>query len=282
MGSFTIKKYHGLGNDYLVIDPNKNEVELKDSHIRKLCKRNFGIGADGILYGPIHKEGKIFVRCYNPDASIATNTGTGIRIFAKYLLDEGYTKEDKVEFYTEGGKAIVEFLNKEGTLVRANIGKPEFSSSKIPVIGEEREVVNEAMYFGGTPYEVTCLSVGNPHCAYITNEISYKKVMELGPIVESSEYFPDRINFMMLHVIDSEHVEIEVYERGAGYTLASGTSACAAVAVTTRLGLTENKITVSQPGGDLEVMINEDNEIIMTGTVDSVGMMMLTDSFFDM
>lgn len=280
MGSFMIKKYHGLGNDYLVIDPNKNDVDLQEGHIRKLCKRNFGIGADGILYGPIEKDGKIHVRCFNPDASEATNTGTGIRIFAKYLKDEGYAKEDRVEFYTASGRAEVEFLNEDATLVRARIGKADFHASAIPVIGEEREVINEAMYFGGNPYEVTCLSVGNPHCALIANEVNYKRVMELGPIVESSDYFPDRMNFMLLHVIDKEHVEIEVYERGAGYTLASGTSACAAAAVTVRLGLTERKVSVSQPGGTLTVELNDQDEIIMTGSVDSVGMMMLSDAFF--
>lgn len=280
MSSFMIKKYHGLGNDYLVIDPNRNEVELQETHIRKLCKRNFGIGADGILYGPIEKDGKIYVRCYNPDASEATNTGTGIRIFAKYLKDEGYIKEDQVTFYTEGGKAEVEFLNEDATLVRARIGKADFHASAIPVIGEEREVINEAMYFGGALYEVTCLSVGNPHCVLLSNEVNYKKVMEIGPMVESAEYFPNRVNFMLLHVIDREHVEIEVYERGAGYTLASGTSACAAIAVTVRLGLTERKITVSQPGGDLVVELNEQDEIVMTGTVNSVGMMLLNEAFF--
>jgi len=280
LGSFMIKKYHGLGNDYLVIDPNINEVELKDCHIRKLCKRNFGIGADGVLYGPIEKDGRIHVRCFNPDASEATNTGTGIRIFAKYLKDEGYAKENRVTFYTASGKAEVEFLNEDATMVRARIGKADFHASAIPVVGKEREVINEAMYFGGKQYEVTCLSVGNPHCALLANEVNYKKVMELGPIVESAEYFPDRINFMLLHVVDKNHVEIEVYERGAGYTLASGTSACAAAAVTTRLGLTERKVEVSQPGGTLTVELNEQDEIIMTGSVDSVGMMMLNDTFF--
>lgn len=280
MNSFMIKKYHGLGNDYLVIDPNKNDVDLQEAQIRKLCKRNFGIGADGILYGPIEKDGRIFVRCYNPDASEATNSGTGIRIFAKYLKDEGYTTDNKVVFYTASGKAEVEFLNEAGTLVKARMGKADFHASKIPVTGEEREVINEAMYFGGQLFEVTCLSVGNPHCCLFADEVNYKKVMELGPLVESSEYFPDRVNFMMLHVIDETHVEIEVYERGAGYTLASGTSACAAAAVTARLGMTGKKVTVSQPGGDLQVELDENDEIIMTGSVDSVGMMMLNESFF--
>ena len=109
MGSFIIKKYHGLGNDYLVIDPNKSDVVLKDTHIRKLCKRNFGIGADGILYGPIMESGKMRVRCFNPDASEATNTGTGIRIFAKYLKDEGYANGSSVDFYTASGKQALIF-----------------------------------------------------------------------------------------------------------------------------------------------------------------------------
>ncbi len=280
MDSFMIKKYHGLGNDYLVIDPAKCNVNLQESHIRKLCKRNFGIGADGILYGPIREGDKISVRCYNPDGSEASNSGTGIRIFAKYLHDEGYVTGKSAEFYTASGRAFVEFLNEDATLVRAKMGKADFHASAIPVIGEEREVINEPMYFGGDLYEVTCLSVGNPHCAYLTDEVHYDKVMELGPLVESADYFPERINFMMLHVISRDHVEIEVYERGAGYTLASGTSACAAIAVTTRLGLTDRKIVVSQPGGDLNVEMDDNDEIIMTGSVDTVGMMMLTESFF--
>lgn len=281
MGSFIIKKYHGLGNDYLVIDPNKSDVALKDTHIKKLCKRNFGIGADGILYGPIKEDGKMRVRCFNPDASEATNTGTGIRIFAKYLKDEGYTTGNTVDFYTASGKASVEFLNEDGTLVRAKMGKADFHASAIPVIGEEREVINEAMYFGGTLYEVTCLSVGNPHCALFSNDVNYKKVMEMGPIVENAEYFPDRINFMLMEVENKQKIRIEVYERGAGYTLASGTSACAAAAVCVQLGLTDRKVTVVQPGGELEIEIDENEQIIMTGSVADVGMMMLTDTFFE-
>lgn len=280
MGAFIIKKYHGLGNDYLVIDPNKSEVDLQDTHIKKLCKRNFGIGADGILYGPIMQDGKMSVRCFNPDASEATNTGTGIRIFAKYLKDEGYTKADSVDFYTASGKASVEFLNEEGTLVKARIGKADFHASAIPVVGEEREVINEAMYFGGKLYEVTCLSVGNPHCGMFSNEVNYKKVMEIGPLVEKSEYFPNRINFMLMKVENKERITIEVFERGAGYTLASGTSACAAAAICVRLGLTDRRVTVCQPGGELEVEIDENEQIIMTGSVVDVGMMMLTDTFF--
>ncbi len=281
MGSFIIKKYHGLGNDYLVIDPNKSDVVLKDTHIKKLCKRNFGIGADGVLYGPIIENGKMKVRCFNPDASEATNTGTGIRIFAKYLKDEGYAKENVVDFYTPSGMASVEFLNEDGTLVRAKMGKANFHASAIPVVGEEREVINEAMYFGGTLCEVTCLSVGNPHCGMFSNDVNYKKVMEMGPSVECAEYFPDRINFMLMEVENKKRIRIEVYERGAGYTLASGTSACAAAAICVRQGLTERKVTVVQPGGELEVEIDENEQIIMTGSVADVGMMMLTDTFFE-
>ncbi|MCR4956213.1 MAG: diaminopimelate epimerase [Lachnospiraceae bacterium] len=275
-----IKKYHGLGNDYLVIDPSKVDVELQETHIRKLCKRNYGVGADGILYGPIMKGNEIHVRCFNPDASEATNTGTGIRIFAKYLKDEGYTNDKCVCFYTASGKTEVEFLNEDGTQVRAKIGKPNFCSKYIPVIGQEREVINEVMYFAGQPYEVTCLSVGNPHCVLLSDEVSYKQVMEIGPAVESAEYFPERINFMALHVVDRTHVEIEVYERGAGYTLASGTSACAAAATTVRLGLTERHVEVKQPGGTLDIELNENDEIIMTGSAEEVGLMMVNDAFF--
>ena len=280
MGSLIIRKYHGLGNDYLVIDPNKNPVELKECHIKCLCKRNFGIGADGILYGPIIENGRMKVRVFNPDGSEATSSGTGIRIFAKYLKDENYAKEQTVEFSTISGNVTVDFLNEEGTLVRADIGRASFWAKDIPVIGENREVINETMSFGDQDYVVTCLSVGNPHCALFTSNVSMKRVVEIGPKIESSPLFPDRINFILANVKDRNHIEIEVYERGAGYTLASGTSACAVAAAAFRLGLVDRKTSISMPGGELEIELNEDDHIIMTGTVSAVGMMMLTENFF--
>lgn len=280
MGSLIIRKYHGLGNDYLVVDPNKNPVELKESHIKCLCKRNFGIGADGILYGPIIENGKMKVRVFNPDGSEATSSGTGIRIFAKYLKDEQYAQDETVEFSTISGTVKVDFLNEDGTLVRADIGKASFWAQDIPVVGENREVINESMRFGDQDYIVTCLSVGNPHCALFTDDISMKRVVEIGPQIESSTLFPDRINFMLANVTDCNHIAIEVYERGAGYTLASGTSACAVAAAASRLGLVERKVFVTMPGGELEIDINEEDHIIMTGTVSTVGMMMLTENFF--
>ena len=280
MGSLLIKKYHGLGNDYLVIDPNKNPVDLKECHIKKLCKRNFGIGADGILYGPIIEGDKISVRVFNPDGSEATSSGTGIRIFAKYLKDEQYATENEVCFYTKSGMVNVEFLNDDGTLVRANIGKASFWSKDIPVCGENREVIEEKMIFGGTEYHATCLSVGNPHCAIFSNEVSMKKVLELGPLVEKASYFPDRINFMLVQVVDRSHITIEVYERGAGYTLASGTSACAVAAAAYRLGYVDQVSYVSMPGGELTIELDQEENIFMTGTVGTVGMMMLTENFF--
>lgn len=280
MGSLIIRKYHGLGNDYLVVDPNKNPVELKESHIKCLCKRNFGIGADGILYGPIIENGKMKVRVFNPDGSEATSSGTGIRIFAKYLKDEQYAQDETVEFSTISGTVKVDFLNEDGTLVRADIGKASFWAQDIPVVGENREVINESMRFGDQDYIVTCLSVGNPHCALFTDDISMKRVVEIGPQIESSTLFPDRINFMLANVTDCNHIAIEVYERGAGYTLASGTSACAVAAAASRLGPVERKVFVTMPGGELEIDINEEDHIIMTGTVSTVGMMMLTENFF--
>lgn len=280
MGSLIIRKYHGLGNDYLVIDPNKNPVELKECHIKRLCKRNFGIGADGILYGPIMEQGIMKVRVFNPDGSEATSSGTGIRIFAKYLKDEQYAKESSVEFSTISGMVKVDFLNEDGTLVRADIGKASFWAKDIPVRGDNREVINERMRFGDLSYEMTCLSVGNPHCAMFTDDVSMKRVVEIGPQIESSPLFPDRINFMLAKVVDRSHVEIEVYERGAGYTLASGTSACAVAAAAFRLGYVDRKTFVTMPGGQLEIDLDKNDHIIMTGTVSAVGMMMLTESFF--
>ncbi|MEG0805519.1 MAG: diaminopimelate epimerase [Lachnospiraceae bacterium] len=280
MGSLVIKKYHGLGNDYLVIDPNKNNVELKTRQIKKLCKRNFGIGADGILFGPILEDGKMKVQCFNPDGSEAAKSGTGVRIFGKYLKEEGYVTGNQAVFSTISGEVLVEFLNEEATLVRAEMGKADFHATKIPVSGVEREVIEEPMEFNGTIYPVTCLSVGNPHCAIFTEEVTRKKVMEIGPYVESAPCFPDRINCMLVEVQDRNKIRIEVYERGAGYTLASGTGACAAAAVAHRLGMVDQKVVVAMPGGELTIELTQDETIIMTGTVEAVGMMMITENFF--
>ena len=245
----TMIKYQGLGNDYLVLDPNKNRVQLQGKKIALLCQRGFGLGADGILYGPIEIDGKMGVRIFNSDGSEAAISGNGVRIFAKYLKDAGYIQKKNFKLYTRYGEAAVTFLNEDGSRLRVSMGKLSFWSDDIPVTGERREVINEDMVFGRTLYPVTCVSVGNPHCVIPMREISKNIVCKIGDYSECAKYFPHRINTQIMKVIDKENIAIEIYERGAGYTLASGTGACAAAAVAHKLGMTNNKVIVHMPGG---------------------------------
>ena len=159
----TIEKYHGLGNDYLVYDPNKNKLALTPSRVQLLCNRNFGVGADGILEGPVMENDRISMVIWNSDGSRTENSGNGVRIFAKYLKDAGYVQKKDFTIHSEGGEIDIHYLNEEGTRLKASMGKASFWSDEVPVTGPRREIINETMVFGRIPYPVTCLSVGNPH-----------------------------------------------------------------------------------------------------------------------
>ncbi|MDD3338828.1 MAG: diaminopimelate epimerase [Lachnospiraceae bacterium] len=274
-----ISKYQALGNDYLVIDPNRNKTQLVGKKIATLCRRSFGIGADGVLYGPIMKDGKMFVHIYNPDGSETEASGNGIRIFAKYLVDHEYIKEKKFTIYTENGSVAVEMLNERGTEFKVNMGKATFAASEIPVAGDEREVINEPFLFNDQLYNATCTSVGNPHCVILMEKVTKELAKEIGPYVENNPAFQNRMNLQLLKIVDRKNIQIEIYERGAGYTLASGTGSCAAMAVAHRLGLVDDKVNVNQPGGTNEVDMDPDGTMHMIGTVGFVADMSLAEDF---
>ena len=270
-----VEKYHGLGNDYLVFDPNRNKLRLSPANVRLLCDRNFGVGADGVVEGPLLEGERISVRIWNSDGSMTENSGNGVRIFAKYLKDGGYVQKKNFTIYTQGGEASIHYLNEEGTRLKVSMGKVSFWSDEVPVEGPRREIVNETMVFGRIPYPVTCLNIGNPHCVILMDEISKELVCRIGGYSEIARQFPAKINTQIMKVLDRTHIQTEVYERGAGYTLASGTGCCGAAAAAYRLGLTDPKVIVQMPGGTLEVEIEEDGQVLMTGDVGYVGSMKL-------
>lgn len=183
---------------------------------------------------------------------------------------------------TDGGKVQIAYLNEEGSRLRISMGKMSFWSDEIPVIGERREVINEDMVFGRTLYPATCISVGNPHCVIPMRDISKQRVCKIGKYSESARYFPDRVNTEIMKVIDNSNIAIETYERGAGYTMATGTGACAAAGVAYKLGVTGNKVIVHMPGGDLQVEIGEDWEVYMVGEVFYVASVTLSNEFTEM
>ena len=264
------KKYHGLGNDYLVIDPNVYDLHLTPEAIRLVCDRHFGVGADGILYGPLKAGENLRVRIFNPDGSEAEKSGNGLRIFAKYLYENKYVEKKHFHIDTRGGRVEAHIEDDTGNLIKIAMGGITFRSNEIPVRGEKRDVVNEELEINGVEYRVTCLSIGNPHCVIEMADVSEEKARELGPFVENHDLFPNRINMQLMTVLDRAHIEIRIWERGAGYTLASGSSACAAAGAAYRLERVDNKVNVNMPGGTLLVEIGEGNKVSLTGEVEGV------------
>lgn len=264
-------KYHALGNDYIVLNPEEIPFALTPERIRLICDRHFGVGSDGILLGPLSQgSGGPDLRIYNPDGGEAEKSGNGIRIFSRYLIDKNLVRTDCFELKTLGGPVRVEKLEPNGGLLRVSMGTVTFRSSEIPVSGPDRETVDEWMTFGKNRLKATCVSIGNPHCVIPVKAVSPELACSLGPDVERAPQFPNRINLQILQVLDRKNIKIEIWERGAGYTLASGTSSCAAACAAHRLGLTDGKVTVHMPGGEITVEIGGDWSVLMTGSVNSV------------
>lgn len=263
-------KYHALGNDYIVLDPQKTPARLTEDAIRLLCHRHFGIGSDGILYGPFYEQDTPAVRIYNPDGSEAEKSGNGVRIFTRYLMDEGYESSGEFVLRTLGGPVAVRALDSDGSIIQVDMGTTTFASQQIPVAGPSREVVDEPLEIEGRTWRITCVSIGNPHCVIPVDTLSKAMAMALGPVVENHEMFPNRINVQLLKVVDKSTIEIEIWERGAGYTLASGSSSCAAASAARRLGLVGSSVTVRMPGGEILVSFAEDGHVFMTGSVTPV------------
>jgi diaminopimelate epimerase len=261
------KKYQALGNDYLVIQPGKCGEILQSEDIRRICDRHFGVGADGILFGPVAAAGCDFgVRIFNPDGSEAEKSGNGLRIFSRYLWDNGLVKNDPFTIHTAGGVVRSQVME-DGRRVQVEMGRPSFDSLHIPVAGPQREVIGETMLTGGEELNFCAVTVGNPHCVILREVISPEEACRLGPLMERDSRFPNRTNVQFLKILDRENIQIEIWERGAGYTLSSGSSSCAAASAAYRLGLCGPQITVHMPGGRLHIRIDSDWMIHMTGPV---------------
>jgi diaminopimelate epimerase len=263
-------KYHALGNDYLVLNPSELLGELNAFRIQRICHRHFGVGSDGILLGPLATaEADFGLRIFNPDGSEAEKSGNGLRIFSRYLWDQGLVKERPFTVMTLGGR-VESTVKDEGRSVTVQMGQVSFDSTRIPVKGAPREVLNETMALEGEKLLFCAVTVGNPHCVVLREEVSEEETRRLGPPIEKDPRFPNRTNVQFMKVLDRSHVRIEIWERGAGYTLASGSSASAAAAVAYRLGLCGRAITVCMPGGELDIRISEDFSIQMTGPVTKI------------
>lgn len=273
-------KYHSLGNDYLVYDCQKNRGELDEEKIRRICNRNFGIGADGIVAGPYMQGEEMYVKAYNADGSETEQGGNAIRIFAHYLKRIGRVQRESFRLYTKSGEVEVRYLSSDGTRIQMSMGQLSFDSTKLGLSGPKREAVHEYFNFGGEEYDCTCVSVGNPHCVIITDEISRSKVCEIGKYSEGAAYFPERTNTQIVKILDKNNIQIEIFERGVGYTLSSATCSCAAAGAAYKQGLIDSDVMVHMPGGKLWTQIDENWNVKMIGSVKGICKIELFEDFF--
>jgi len=265
-------KSHGLGNDYIVLVQDDLSFELSPEAIKLLCNRNYGIGSDGILLLVPSNNADFGLKIFNPDGSPAEKSGNGLRIFAKFLYEHGYTKKEKFKIETPGGMVTTDLEIKDGRVpnVTVEMGNAIFNSRLIPVEGEDREVVNEELRIDGELLLITAVSVGNPHCVSFVDELDEAYLRKIGPHIENHKMFPNRTNVQFAKVSSKDKIEILIWERGAGYTLASGSSSCAVAAASVKNGLTGRYVNVSMPGGELQIEVREDWSIKMRGPVEEI------------
>ncbi len=252
-------KSHGLGNDYIVLDPAKVPFAITPEAVRLICDRHLGVGSDGILLVAPGNGADFGVRIFNPDGSEAEKSGNGARIFAKFLRDHGYTDKDRFTLDTLGGRVSCALEHEDGRVARVTVD-----------MGKARFDAVDSIDVDGRRLEVTSVSLGNPHCVVIVPDLAKIDVHALGPKIERHPAFPKRTNVQFAEVVSRSEVQILIWERGAGYTLASGSSSCAVVAACQRKGLTGRDVTVSMPGGQLAVTIAHDGEIRMRGPVEEI------------
>ena len=252
-------KSHGLGNDYIVIDPAKVPFAVTAEAVRLICDRHRGVGSDGILLVSDADGADFGVRIFNPDGSEAEKSGNGARIFAKFLRDHGYTDRDRFTLRTAGGRVTCALEHEDGRVAQITVD-----------MGKARFDPLDAIEVDGRRFDVISVSMGNPHCVVIVPDLAKIDVYTLGPKIETHPAFPKRTNVQFAQVVSRSEVRILIWERGAGYTLASGSSSCAVVAACHRKGLADRDVTVTMPGGQLRITIADDGQIRMRGPVEEI------------
>ncbi len=252
-------KSHGLGNDYIVVDAARFPVPLTPERVRLLCHRHLGIGSDGVLEVSASDD-RFLVRIWNPDGSQAERSGNGLRIAAKFLAEHGYTRENRFAIETVAGPVRTEVFRERS---RVHAVRLEMGRAKVERGLKKLEVAGKAL-------DVSVISVGNPHCVIFGEPMTRERLFEVGPLVERHARFPDRINVQLAAPESKDRVRALIWERGAGHTLASGTSACAVASACRDRGLVGGRVMVVMEGGELEIEVAEDLNLVMTGPVEEV------------
>lgn len=267
-------KMHGIGNDYVYVNCFQETVENPSETAKFVSDRHFGIGSDGLILIKPSKAADCYMEMYNADGSRSAMCGNGIRCVAKYIYDYGLTDKTEVDVETAAGIKHIVLTVKDGKAEKARVdmGEPILKPELIPVIGEGEMLVKEPIMADGKQYEMTCVSMGNPHAVlFLDEDIKKLDLEKLGPKFENHERFPERTNTEFMNVIDRNTMNLRVWERGSGETWACGTGTCASVVASVLNGLTERKVLVHLLGGDLEIFWDEkDNHVYMTGPATTV------------
>ena len=261
-------KMHGLGNDYVYIDAINQNIENESSLAQFVSNRHFGIGSDGLILICKSEVADFKMRMFNSDGSEAEMCGNGIRCVGKFVYDKGLTNKTNITIETLAGIKTLKLNleNKKVKTVQVDMGKPILEPEKIPVIAKETPVKNLKIKALDKEFDFTCVSMGNPHAITIVEDISNFEIEKYGPVLEEDEHFPNKTNVEFIQVIDKNHIQMRVWERGAGETLACGTGACAVAVACCINGLTDSKVEIKLLGGDLEIEWNkEENHVYMTG-----------------
>lgn len=261
-------KMHGCGNDYVYVNCFKEKVDYPNEIAKKVSDRHFGIGSDGMILIQPSEKADFRMSMYNMDGSEGKMCGNGIRCVAKYVYDYGLTDKTDISVETKGGMKYLDLNVEDGKVetVTVDMGQPILEPKEIPVISEKDKVVAETITIGKELYEITCISMGNPHAVVFVEDTSKVDIEKLGPMFENHALFPDRINTEFIQVIDKNTINMRVWERGSGETLACGTGACASVVACVLNGKTEDEVLVHLLGGDLKIKYDKEKQaVFMTG-----------------
>lgn len=261
-------KMEGLGNDYVYVNCFKETVEDPKSVAIKISDRHFGIGSDGLILIKPSEIADFRMDMYNADGSQSEMCGNGIRCVAKYVYDYGLTDKTSISVETLAGIKYLDLKVEDGkaVMITVNMGSPELIAEKVPVKSDKEKVIDESILVNGKEYKMTCVSMGNPHCIVFVDDTKNFPLEEVGPLFESHEVFPNRVNAEFVQILDRKTVNMRVWERGSGETLACGTGTCATVVASCLNGHTEDEVTVHLLGGDLHIKWDrEANLVYMTG-----------------
>jgi diaminopimelate epimerase len=276
---------HGLGNDYVVMDPQELSFRLTPKNIQLICNRNWGLGSDGILALVPAKTADFGLRIFNPDGSEAEKSGNGLRIFARYLHATGKTKKKHFTVETRGGLVTIDLhvdRNGDASAVTVEMGRATFKPGSLPCTLPVDELIQQPIQAAGRSLSFTGVSVGNPHCVVFKpagESWSREDLLALGPALENHAIFPNRTNVQLALPTGPKEIFILIWERGAGETQASGSSSCAAASAAVRLGLVKSPVTVKMPGGTLNIDVAGDFSLTMKGPVAEVARGTLSPSF---